>query len=117
MALINPKHLYKATCHSLQGLRTAFQLEQAFRHEVLILPLLLIALWFTGKPPFEWLLVLGGWLAVLAVELLNSAIEKVCDKVSPEWHELIKASKDMASAAIFVTMLINAGIWLVVFVI
>lgn len=116
MALINIRHLYGATRHSLAGLATAFQGEQAFRHEVWVLVVLVAALWGTGRPFAQWLLVLGGWLAVMVVELLNSAIEKLCDLVSPEWNALIKASKDMASAAIFVTMLINAGLWVQVFV-
>lgn len=116
MALINPSHLFRATRHSLAGLATAFRGEQAFRHEVLVLPVLVLALVLTGKSAVIWLAVLGGWLAVMVVELLNSGIEKVCDVASPEWHPLIKASKDMASAAIFLTLLVNAGLWLVVFV-
>ena len=116
MALVNPKHLLGATRHSLAGLQAAFRTEQAFRHEVLVLVVLVAVLLGLGKGPLVWLAVLGGWLAVMVVELLNSAVEKVCDVASPEWHPLIKASKDMASAAIFLTLLCNAGLWLVVFV-
>ena len=112
---INPKHLLGATKNSLSGLVFAWKGEQAFRHEVLVLVVLVILLAVTGKTIGEWLLVLGGWLAVMIVELLNSADEESFDLVTTEWNEHVKRGKDMASAAIFLTMLINAGLWLYVF--
>lgn len=111
----NPRHLLGATRHSLAGLARAWQGEQAFRHEVGVLVMLLLALIATGKDVGDGLLVIGGWLGVMAVELLNSAVEEAFDLVSTEWNARIKAGKDMASAAIFVAMIINVGIWIRVF--
>ena len=109
--LINPKHLMGATKNSLSGLVFAGKGEQAFRHEVLVLVVLAALLAVTGKDAGQWLLVLGGWLG----ELLNSADEESFDLVTTEWNEHVKRGKDMASAAIFLAMVINAGIWAYVF--
>ena len=112
MALINPAHLVRATKHSLAGLAVAWKQEQTFRHEVLLFPVIALLL-LICKPGLVWSVVLVcGWLLVLVIELLNSAIEQVCNRVSPEFHILIKHSKDMASAAIFVTLCLNALLWL-----
>lgn len=116
MPLINPSHLYGATRNSLVGLRTAWQGEQAFRHEGLVLPILAAVLGFTSSTFDEWLLVLSAWLLVMVVELLNSAIEKACDSITLEQHPGIKAAKDMASAAIFITMVMNAVLWVRIFI-
>lgn len=113
--LINPHHLAGATRHSLDGLLRAWQGEQAFRHEVLVLIALAFILFLTEKNLAEWMLVLGGWMAVMVVELLNTAIEEAFNLISTEWNAHIKAGKDLASAAIFLTMVINFGIWVFVF--
>lgn len=112
MRLLNPAHLVGATRHSLAGLVTAWQNEQAFRHEGIVLGILIVLLAVCGAAPDTWLVVVCAWLLVMVVELLNSAIEKACDTVTLERHPLIKAAKDMASAAIFVTMVMNGLLWL-----
>ena len=104
--------LLKALKNSLAGLRTAWLGERAFRQECAVLLILCIALLAAGSSPARWLLALGGWLGVMAAELLNSAVEKTCDLVSTDFHPLIKAAKDMASAAIFLMLCLNAGIWI-----
>lgn len=114
---INPGHLLGATRNSLAGLVHAWKNEQAFRHEALLLPVLCLLLLFTGKSAGQWLLVVGGWLGVMITELLNSAVEEAFDLISRDWNEHIKAGKDMASAAIFLAIVINVGIWLYVFLI
>ena len=112
---INPKHLMGATKNSLSGLAFAWKGEQAFRHEVLVLAVLAVLLAATGKSAGEWLLVLGGWIGVMVVELLNSADEESFDLVTTEWNEHVKRGKDMASAAIVLAMVINAGVWVYIF--
>ncbi len=104
--------LLKALQNSLSGLRTAWLNERAFRQECAVLLILCIVLAATECSPSHWLLTLGGWLGVMTAELLNSAIEKTCDLISTEFHPLIKAAKDMASAAIFLMLCLNAGIWI-----
>lgn len=114
-SLINLHHLLGATCHSLDGLRRAWRGEQAFRHECIALFVLITLLFMTDKSVTDWLLVIGAWLVVMVVELLNSAIEEIFNLISTEWNPRIKDGKDLASAAIFLAMLLNAGIWIHVF--
>ena len=109
------EHLLGATRYSLQGLRRAWQEEQAFRHEVAVLGVLLLALLLTQKNLGLALLTLGGWLFVMSVELLNSAIENAFNLISREPDDRIKAGKDMASAAVFLAIAANVGLWIFVF--
>lgn len=112
MAFVNPAHLVRGIKNSLAGLVVAWKQEQAFRHEILLFPVIVLLL-LVFRPGAIWSAALvAGWLLVLVVELLNSAIEQVCNRVSPEFHILIKHSKDMASAAIFVTLCLNGLLWL-----
>lgn len=112
---INPKHLMGATKNSLSNLVFAWKGEQVFRHEVLILVVLTTLLTVTDRDTGQWLIVLGGWLGVMVVELLNNTDEESFDLVITEWNEHVKRDKDMASAAIFLAVVINAGIWIYVF--
>lgn len=107
--------LAAALRHSLSGLAIAWRGERAFRQECLVLAALVVALALTGAAFSRWLLVLGLWCGTMIVELLNSAIEKTCDLVTTEFRPLIKAAKDMASAAILLSMLINVAVWSWVF--
>ena len=106
-----PSRILKATMWSLQGLRAAWLHESSFRLEVCLLVLLApVALWL-GDDGVERALLLGSCLVVLAVELLNSAIEAVIERFGPEQHELAGRAKDMGSAAVFVTMLNVLLVW------
>ncbi len=107
--------LWGAMKHSLSGLCIAWRGERAFRQESLVLLVLVLLLALCARPFVQWLAVLGGWLGVMIVELLNSAVEKTCDLVTTEFRPLIKAAKDMASAAILLAMIVNAGLWIHVF--
>ncbi|WP_375138934.1 diacylglycerol kinase [Azohydromonas caseinilytica] len=102
----------RATRHSLEGLKTAYLGEQAFRQEVWLAAVLLpLGLWL-GRTWAETALLLGSVLLVLIVELLNSGIEAAIDRVSLELHELSKRAKDLASAAVFLSLVLCAGVWL-----
>jgi len=115
--MTNPhlKHLFDSTKHSLAGLASAWQSEYAFRHEVFVFGVLILVLWFTNTSLSTCLLVLGAWLFVMLVELLNSAIEEAFDLVTKERNPHVKRGKDMASAAIFIAMIINVFVWIDVF--
>lgn len=113
--LINLGHLFGAAGYSLAGLARAWRQEQAFKHEVLVLAALAVILWLTGKPFGLSLVVLGAWLMVMAVELLNSAIENAFDMITQERDDRVKAGKDMASAAILLAIAANVGLWIFVF--
>jgi diacylglycerol kinase (ATP) len=60
----------------------------------------------------EVALLIAVWVAVLVVELLNTGIEAAIDRVGPEWHALSKRAKDMGSAAVLLSLLLAAAVWL-----
>ena len=96
--------------YSLQGLRAGWR-EAAFRQEaVAALVLLPLAFW-VGRGWVEVALLAGCTLLVLIVELLNSGLEAVVDRIGPEWHDLSKRAKDMGSAAVLLALLLALGIW------
>lgn len=109
--MINLRHLTGALRYSLAGLRRAWK-EQAFKHEVLLLPIIFLLLAFI-RPGAGWTAALiAAWLLVMALELLNSAIEEAFNLISPDYNPHVKYGKDMASAAIFMGLLVNGVLWL-----
>ncbi len=105
------EHLFHASKWSIAGLKAAWQFEVAFRIEVIasfiILPLAL----YWGETAIEQVILCVSWLLVLVVELLNSAIEAVVDRIGTEFHELSGRAKDLGSAAVFMSNFIFAGTW------
>lgn len=100
-----------ATRHSLAGLRAAYVGESAFRQESwLALVLVPIAFWL-AEGWVEAVLLLGSVVFVLVVELLNSAIEAAIDRISYELHDLSKRAKDIASAAVMLSLLSCGAVW------
>ena len=100
-----PRRILQAARWSWQGLRAAWLHESSFRLEVCLLVLLgPLALWL-GDTPVERVLLVAPLLLVLAMELLNSAIEAVIERYGSEIHELAGRAKDMGSAAVFVLMM------------
>ena len=73
--------------------------------------LLPLSFWL-GENWIETALLAGSVLFVMIVELLNTGIETAIDRIGPEWHELSKRAKDMGSAAVLLSLLLCAGIWL-----
>jgi diacylglycerol kinase (ATP) len=97
--------------YSMKGLKACFELEEAFRQEVLLLiPLVPLALWL-GASPVERAMLVGSLLMVPIVELLNSAIEANVDRIGMERHELSGRAKDIASAAVFSSILFCLVVW------
>lgn len=103
--------IWHAAGYSLSGLRAGWN-EKAFRQEALAAIVLLPAALWLGRGWTETALLAGSVMLVLIVELLNSGIEAVVDRVGPEWHALSKQAKDMGSAAVLLALLLWAGIWL-----
>jgi diacylglycerol kinase (ATP) len=100
-----PLGMWKALQWSLRGLGHCFRHESSFRLEVyLFLVFAPLGFWL-GQDAIERVLLVGSLLLVLSCELMNSAVEAVVDKASPEFHELAGRAKDMGSAAVFVLML------------
>ncbi len=97
--------------YSMAGFRAALKNEHAFQQEVFLCAVLLpLALWLPLSAA-ERVLLIVSLLVVLAVELLNSAIEAVVDRVSLDDHELSKQAKDFGSAAVFVSLTIVVVTW------
>ncbi len=105
--------LISATRYSWTGIASALRHEAAFRTEVAILPLAVIAALHFGDSALEKLLLIASWMLVLIVELLNSAIESVTDRIGNEHHELSGRAKDMGSGAVHLAIITAAVIWLV----
>ncbi len=106
--------LFWATRYSVAGLKTAWRQEQAFREEIIILAVIApLAVWL-GKSGVERALLIGSWVLVILVELVNSAIEAVVDRIGLERHELAGKAKDLASAGVFCAILLALAVWALV---
>lgn len=108
------RRIARAMHYSWAGLRAAVRHEAAFRQELLLaVPMLLLVPWLA---PGRWqaLLMAGSLVAVLVVELLNSAVEALADAVTIEHHALLGRAKDLGSAAVMLSLLFAAAVWAVV---
>jgi len=101
----------RATGYSMAGLSTAYRGESAFRQEFWLAVVMLPLAFWLGRSWVEVALLAGSVLIVLIVELLNSGIEAAIDRVSFEIHDLSKRAKDLASAAVFLSLVLCAGVW------
>ena len=97
--------------YSLAGLRAGWG-ETAFRQEALAALVLVPAAFWVGRSWMETALLVAAVVLVMVVELLNTGIETAIDRIGPEWHDLSKRAKDMGSAAVLLSLLLCAGIWL-----
>lgn len=105
------RRLVNATFFSVAGLKAAWRNEAAFRQElVLALVLTPTAVWL-GRNAVERALLIGTCWLVLIVELLNSAIEAIVDRVSTDHHKLSGRAKDLGSAGVFVSLLLVLVVW------
>lgn len=97
--------------YSLAGLRAGWG-ETAFRQEALAALVMIPAAFWLGRSWVETALLAASVLLVMVVELLNTGIETAIDRIGPEWHDLSKRAKDMGSAAVLLSLLLCAGIWI-----
>ena len=108
------RRLRNAWGWSIKGLRAAFRHEAAFRQEVMAMAVLApVGLWL-GKNGIDQALLLGSLLLVPIVELLNSAVEAVVDRIGPEHHELAGRAKDLGSAAVLLAIATALLTWFLV---
>lgn len=103
--------IVRATGYSFDGLKTAYRGESAFRQETWLAVVLIPASFWVGRSWIEVALLAGSVLLVMIVELLNSGIEAVVDRVSFELHDLSKRAKDLASAAVFLSLVLCGSMW------
>ncbi len=105
------RRIVRAFRFSMQGFKTCYRLEAAFRQEVWALVLLVPLGLRLGETPIERAMLIGSLLIVPIVELLNSAIEANVDRVGPEHHALSGRAKGIASAAVFLSIVFVVSIW------
>jgi diacylglycerol kinase (ATP) len=103
--------IIKATGYSAKGLCSAWQHEAAFRQELILMLFLTPLAFVVGEGLTQQLLLLVvAWLVVI-VEVLNSAVEAVVDRVGTEHHELSGRAKDLGSAAVFLALSLTVVVW------
>jgi len=105
------RRLFLAFVNSWKGFRGAFRFEAAFRQEVALAVVLLpLGVWL-GKTGIERALLLSSVLLVLIVELLNTGIETVVDRIGLERHELSGLAKDVGSTAVLLSIVLLVIVW------
>ena len=106
--------LYCAFGYSVAGLRSAWRDDRPFRQEVVVLIAAVAAALWLGESGTERALLIGSWLLVIVVELINSAIESTVNRIGLERHELSGRAKDLASASVFCSIVLAVIVWLAV---
>ena len=108
------KRLINAFGYSIEGFKSAFKNEDAFRQELILAIILIPTGILIGENGFQKALLVSSILAVLIVELLNSGIEATVDRISLEKNSLAKRAKDIGSAAVFLTIVNAMLTWLII---
>jgi diacylglycerol kinase (ATP) len=99
--------------HSFRGLRDGLQTEAAVKQEVALAVLAVPLSFLVATDAWVWLALIASVLFVLAIEFLNTAIERLCNHVTPEQHEAIRVTKDLASTGVFFAICLAGLVWLV----
>ena len=108
------KRIFAACFYSAEGFKSAWNGEHAFRQELLLVVVATVVALLLPVSALEKLMLIGVFVLVLIVELLNSAIEAVVDRVSLERNPLSKNAKDFGSAAVFLTLSLAVATWAVI---
>ncbi|MCC8381003.1 diacylglycerol kinase [Xenorhabdus sp. PB30.3] len=106
--------IIKAAGYSVKGIKAAWKNEAAFRQEAVLAILATIVAFSFDFGILERLFLISSVMLVLIVEMLNSAIEAVVDRIGSEYHELSGRAKDMGSAAVFLAMILALFIWVII---
>jgi diacylglycerol kinase (ATP) len=104
--------IWAALWNSLSGLREGLATEAAIKQEAAITLLALPVSFVVATDVWTWVALIGSLLFLLAVEFLNTAIERLCNHVQPEMHAAIKVTKDLGSAAVLFAIALTALIWI-----
>lgn len=106
------KKLQKSIIYSCIGIKATFNNDYSFRLEVYLLPIILISLGLFSLPIFRKIIMLTAYLLVLCLELINSAIERLADRVTMEHDLAIGFVKDAASAAVMLAFIMVIFVWI-----
>jgi diacylglycerol kinase (ATP) len=101
----------KAFHNSVAAWRHLIVSEKAFQQEAAVLAAALPLGWLIAADAAGWLVLISVIFFVMIVEVLNTAIEAVCDLVSPDFNPLVKIAKDCGSLAVLLAIMIAAGVW------
>ncbi|ENU1228706.1 MULTISPECIES: diacylglycerol kinase [Providencia] len=104
----------KAAGYSLKGLKAAWVNEAAFRQESVAAIIAIFIAFYLDISYIDRILLVSSVVLVAIVELLNSAVEAVVDRIGSEYHELSGRAKDIGSAAVFVSIGLALFIWALV---
>ena len=105
------KRIVWATYYSYKGIIAAYRNEAAFRQELTVMLVLLPVAFWLGETAVQRIVLIAPCLLVIIVELLNSAIEAIVDRIGPEMHELSGRAKDMGSAAVLFSLALVILSW------
>jgi diacylglycerol kinase (ATP) len=105
-----------AALNSARGLREGLVTEAAIKQEIALAAVLLPASFFVASNVWVWLALVASVLFVLIVEFLNTSVERLCNHVTPERHEAIRVTKDLASTAVFFALFLAGLVWIVALV-
>ncbi|QIQ20396.1 diacylglycerol kinase [Zophobihabitans entericus] len=109
------RRVINATKYSMLGFKAAFKYEAAFRQEFFALIVACVIVMLIDFSIYERILLVGSIGFVMIVELLNSAIEAVVDRIGEERHELSGRAKDLGSAAVFLSIVLTVVLWVYLF--
>ena len=104
-----PLRALRAAHFSWKGFKAAYKHEEAFRQEVFLFIILTPVAFWLGENGVEVAIMVGSMVLILITELLNTGIENVVDRIGTEYHKLSGRAKDIASAAVFISL---ANFWL-----
>lgn len=108
--------IIKAAGYSWKGIRAAWQNEAAFRQEAVAVVIAIIIACWLDVDAITRVLLIGSVALVIIVEILNSALEAVVDRIGSEMHPLSGRAKDMGSAAVFLTILLAIFVWVMLLI-
>jgi len=104
--------IWTALWNTVRGLREGLSTEAAIKQEVAVALIALPLSFFIAIDLWTWMALIGSLLFLLAVEFLNTAIERLCNHVQPEKHAAIRVTKDLGSAAVFFAIVLTGLIWI-----
>ena len=114
--IFNLQHTGKALTYAYKGLKAVFLSDVAFRQELLILAASIPLAFYFGNTFFVRFLLVAVWVQVLIMELINSAIETIIDRIGSEQHPLSGKAKEIGSALIMVAAISAIITWVVIII-
>jgi diacylglycerol kinase (ATP) len=99
--------------NTVGGLREGLSTEAAIKQEVAIACIAVPLSFFIAEDLWTWVALIASLLFVLAIEFLNTAIERLCNHIHPDQHDAIRITKDLGSAAVFFALALAGLVWLV----